>query len=146
MFHYPSPVVSSRKWLVAALLVCAPIACGGAGSVKLVPASGTVTLSGQPVAEGTIRFDPDVAKGNTAPLPGIGDIVDGKYTLKTGGKDGVPVGDYKVAVIVNAPNKSKDEYAVPRSLIAPKFALSNESHLTATVKDGGGPYDFTVTK
>lgn len=58
------------------LIAVLPLFCAGCGS-GLVTVEGNVTFDGQPVAEGTIVFEPADGAGPTA----SGEIADGKYVL-----------------------------------------------------------------
>ena len=69
------------------------VGCSGASSVKVYPAGGTITYDGKPLEGATVMFVP--AKG--APSDGTTDA-SGKYTIKTNGKPGAPVGSNKVMV------------------------------------------------
>ncbi len=116
--------------------------CGQADGVgETVPVEGTVTLGKEPLKTGTITFNPK-AGGKTA----TGSIENGKYKMMTGTKEGVVPGQYEVAIFSSVPSNPKDEYSVPKSLINEKFNDASASNLSADVKAGGGPYDFTVTK
>jgi hypothetical protein len=70
--------------------------------VKRVPASGTVTLDGQPLKEGILEFVPDPTKGNNLRVSCTGPISNGRFNLMTAGMDradngkGAPVGWFKV--------------------------------------------------
>jgi hypothetical protein len=69
----------------AALLLLACLGCGGGSSATV---SGAVTLDGQPVKQGTVRFVP--ADGKSPPVDAA--IRDGKYSAA------VPPGDAKVEI------------------------------------------------
>jgi hypothetical protein len=74
--------------------------CGGSGRPALVPATGTVTLNGDPLEGAIIAFQP-IAEGQTEflrPSRATSDA-QGKFTLGTyDPEDGIPVGRYKVAI------------------------------------------------
>ena len=138
--------------LTAALLLAAGTAgCGGAAAdgSPLVPVAGAVTLKGQPVADGTIVFVPNAARGNQGDASGYeptGTIKDGKYDLYTKKRLGAPTGTYKVVVRVNAPPDPKEPYAVPKSLIGTQYSTAAMTPLGAEVKADAKPgaYDFGV--
>ena len=138
----------SRCRLACFGLFCAGFSLFGCGSgeVRTVPASGTVTIGKEKLQSGSIAFHPDSSKGNTATAVPTGEIENGSYKLSTSGKDGAPVGSYIVTVNSSVPINPKDEYSETKSLINKKFATPKDSPLRAEVKDGGGPYDFEVTK
>lgn len=139
---------AGRRGLAWGLAWAAALAagCGSGGVGKTVPVEGTVTLGGQPLKTGTITFHPDAAKGNTFKQLPVGTIQDGKYKLAVGAKDGAPPGWYKVTIESSVPSNPKDEYSEAKSVISEMFANPAVTTLTAEVKDGGGPYDFKVTK
>ena len=53
---------SARVWARCALLA-ALVAAAGCG-IKRIATSGKVSLDGQPMPEGVLKFIPDTAKGN----------------------------------------------------------------------------------
>ena len=72
--------------------------CGAAeGLSGSVPVTGTVTIDGAPLEEGTVGFAPqDPAVGQ----PATGQIKDGKFSMQTTvSSPGVIAGDYKVRII-----------------------------------------------
>ena len=88
--------MSQRRivWGVLAAALVATVGCsGGSSRPKLYPATGTVTLDGQPLAEATVSFVP--ASG--PPSDGKTDA-SGKYTIMTSGQPGAPFGANKVTV------------------------------------------------
>ena len=109
-----------------------------AGSVGV---SGTVTLNGQPLEQGMVRFAPE--SGGKA-QPATGQIKNGNFTmLTTASSPGVVVGKYKVSIISNKPftppalkpgtppdPKTKFE---PESLIPTKYNDIKTSGLEADV-------------
>ena len=109
-----------------------------AGSVGV---SGTVTLNGQPLEQGMVRFAPE--SGGKA-QPATGQIKNGKFTmLTTASSPGVVVGKYKVSIISNKPfappalkpgtppdPKAKFE---PESLVPTKYNDIKTSGLEADV-------------
>jgi hypothetical protein len=70
--------------------------------VKRVPTTGKVTLDGQPMTGGVLKFIPDASKGNNLRLSCSGPISDGRWNLVTSGMEradtgtGAPVGWFKV--------------------------------------------------
>ena len=73
-------------------LLCS-LGCGKSSGLEKVVVSGVVTLDGQPVPNGEIRFIPTA--GTIGPVSG-GAIKDGAYEAKA--KGGVPVGDHQVEI------------------------------------------------
>jgi hypothetical protein len=80
-----------QTWVVALALSATLVysGCGGDSGPQQYHVSGTVTFGGQPVAGGSILFEPDASKGNQGPA-GYAKIKDGKYDTKVDGKG--PVG------------------------------------------------------
>lgn len=141
----PSP----RKPLLMLAFAVAVVApgCGGPDEVgATLPVSGTILVVDKPLESGTVTFHPDASKGNTTQHIAVGTVNVGDYKMAIGAKSGVLPGWYKVTVHATVPSNPKDEYSVPKSLINEKYAAADRTPLTAEVKEGGGPYDFKVTK
>src|SRR5262249_25238154 len=93
-----------RRWAVFGLCVAAYAApgCGRKQQqqpVRLLPVVGKVTVDDRPlvVAEGSVVFWPDPAKGNPSKQPATGAISSkGDYTLYTELEKGAAPGWYKV--------------------------------------------------
>jgi hypothetical protein len=142
--HHVRWVISSIAFLSLALAT----GCGGSEGAmpSLIPVEGMVKVGNDPLKTGSISFNPDNNKGNQSKHVGVGTITDGKFTLTTNGKVGVPAGAYKVSIVSTVSSNPKDEYAVPKSLINTKYNNADSSGLTADVKAAGEQYLFTVTK
>lgn len=130
-------------WWTLALILVAAIGCGRPAEV-----TGRVTLDGEPVPAGVVTFTP-VGGGPS----GYGAITpDGRYSVQTGSKNGVPPGDYRVTVAANAlpsegvptgPGQLSDGIA---PLITPaRYADPAETPLRATLVSGTQelPLDLT---
>ena len=79
------------RYILAALAAFAA-GCGGGDGYPRVPVSGTVTLDGQPLATGTITFEPK----QPLPTQAGGKVVAGKFEIP---KEAGPVpGEYAVAI------------------------------------------------
>jgi hypothetical protein len=138
-----------RRALIAAnlALFCTLLVAGcGSDEVKTVPVSGTVRLGKDSLKTGSIAFHPDTSKGNSSAAIPTGEISNGQYKLSTAGKDGAPIGWYTVTVNASAPINPNDEYSETKPLIHKKYLTPKDSPLSVEVKEGGGPYDFEVTK
>lgn len=128
------------------VLVWVMVSGGGCGSSATpiagsVPVSGTVTLNGQPLEQGMVRFAPE---SGSKSQPATGQIKNGKFTMvTTASSPGVVVGKYKVSIISNKPfappplkpgtppdPKAKFE---PESLIPTKYNDIKTSGLEADV-------------
>lgn len=138
---------------LTALLVAlaAGLLSGGCGDAEgLQPVSGTVTLKGNPVAEGMIEFMPTsgASKGRTYTRSGAV-IKDGKYTVPR--DQGLVPGEYKVSISV--PDKHHklggDELPGPTSsrtsknLIPPEYNLKTKL-VVEVKKDGPNAFDFPI--
>lgn len=121
---------------------------------ELIPVSGTVTLDGKPVEGAVVLFIP-TGSTNFSAL-GATDA-EGKYKLQTRTgqqlRDGVPAGEYRVAVSrMVKPDGSPlppDPSTPPamvgaREQIAPEFSLPGQSRLKARVAQGSNTFDFDV--
>lgn len=106
---------------------------GGAGEAKPVPASGVLTLNGEPLAGAYVLFIPDIGPKASATTD-----ADGGFELTTvQEKDGVVPGPCRIAVEKRAPLDPKDPYVTPKSLIPEKYGSVNTSGLSETVADSG---------
>jgi hypothetical protein len=137
----------ARMILAGALtaLVC------GCGSSDVGTVSGTVTIGGQPLGEGTVVFEnaPAGISVNTEIGP------DGGYTVKTYEFDGLPPGTYQVAIrpasigtgeapLVSDPSQGGD---VTESVIPEKYQSIKTSELSVTVVGGKNPsFDFDLSQ
>ena len=124
-------VPSSFLFGLLALFSCC--GCEPAGP-KHYPVSGTVSLDGQPLAEGIVHFKV-VEAGTIVSLPAL----DGKFEgAVTAGRHRVEVVAYQM---IPVPGEMGGE--VPKSLIAPRF--NSASTLSAEVTPAGpNVFDFKV--
>jgi hypothetical protein len=101
-----TPQKAGAGRLATLLGLCAFLALAGCGKgdLKLVPVEGTVTVGGKSLTTGVVTFwsegEPEGSK-KVAPIGNIGP--DGSYKMTTNGKDGAPVGRYKVTVSTMMP-------------------------------------------
>jgi hypothetical protein len=110
---------------------------------KLVRVSGNVTLEGKPLSKGTVYFAPEKSDLLISPEGKIDDS--GNYELKTGGKDGAPLGKFKVFVNLTADFEKED--ATPEN-VNRSFLSPNTSPLSITVVETpeDGAYDVKLTE
>lgn len=88
------------------VLVCVFVVSGcGKKLPPMAPVSGKVTVEGQPLSSGQVAFVPDVqVLGADKPIEqsgaglSAGQITNGEYKIYTAGKEGAPLGKYKVTV------------------------------------------------
>jgi hypothetical protein len=135
--------------------------CTGSESVSTVPAGGTVTLDGQPLADADVTFHP-VGEGEGRRSASGKTDAQGKFKVGTyvdAGKlqDGAVPGEYAVTVNkvagstasmgpeammkamsnkTGAPKKSEDSELTPDSAIPEKYTSPKSSGLKAVVKEG----------
>jgi hypothetical protein len=130
-FMHPARVVLGLCGLAGLVAGCG----GGPKLPPMAPVSGSVTLDGKPLPQGTVQFVPNAAQG-TAGAPAVGSIgPDGRYTLQTAGHDGAIVGHHKVRV--DARRTPKDYMdTMPPSLIPAKYNDPDTSGLVVEVKGG----------
>ena len=146
-----SSVLSTRfvkMLLLPLLLIC--VGCDSdpgpvAADEPSVPASGTVTFRGQPLAGYQVVLMPD---GDRRPAMGVTDS-EGKFTLGTNSPgDGAPAGKSKVAVVWAGPETTVDaveqsaiddpsKMPKPSVVIPEKFSNPETSELTAEVPEAG---------
>ena len=94
-----SPAAGLRAGSFVALLIAVVGVTGCESATPTFPVSGKVTVQKKPLTTGVVMFFPDASKGNTSKEGPIGTIgPDGSYKLTTGGRDGAPLGWYKVTV------------------------------------------------
>jgi hypothetical protein len=138
-------MATTRAVLIATALA---LLCGCGGS-DVGSVSGTITVGGQPVERGTVVFENPAAGISVTAEIGSG----GRYTVKTYEFDGLPPGDYQIAIrpqvlsdgetpLVSDPSA---ESATPASAIPEKYHRLDQSGLTATVVAGDNPpFDFDL--
>ncbi len=89
--------MKSLWMLVGAIAVIVSIGCGGAGT-GTASLSGSVTLDGEPLAEGTIQLRPT---GGAAGVGGTSDITNGSYSIPVG--SGLDPGAHSVVIMAMRP-------------------------------------------
>ena len=162
----------SSRILSTWVCLCLAVGCSSSGSgPKLVPADGTVTFQGKPLAGATVMFVPE--KGPFA--MGITDAK-GKFQLLTGTSRGVVVGPVKVSVTAAEGGKQEGPAAAserpqtpaeteafmkkaeefskavaagkadvqPKSLIPEKFGKAETSGLSFIIKPSAAENHFKI--
>jgi hypothetical protein len=120
---------------------------------RVVPVTGVVTIDGKPLSRAVVTFVPDHGG------PGVGETdSEGKFRLKSyGSQDGVPPGEYKVAVSYLLSAEGEPQGLGPRSAMVqspgmlsaterlPKnYSDPGRTELAATVGNGGGTFNFNL--
>lgn len=134
-----------HAWLAGVSLVMLA-GCGNAGP-PLIEVTGKVTIDGTPASEGGVVFR-DV---NNAMVQLIGAVEpDGSYSMMYNRRPGVPVGKYRVTVLVTETAKGPDgnPTGLPRTLSNSKFSDPNRTPFEIEVREGAPPeaYDLAVTR
>jgi len=131
--------------LVASLLLVSLVGCGGGEppgpeKLPLVPAGGTVTYQGNPLANADVAFQH--SEGKVTPS-GKTDA-QGKFTLKSYGEEsGAPAGSYTVTVSVSGSQEIEPGVLAPeppggfKSPIPAKYGSSTTSGLKVEVPAEG---------
>jgi hypothetical protein len=138
---------SARVWVGCALLA-ALVAMAGCG-IKRIATSGKVSLDGQLMPEGVLKFIPDTTKGNNLRVSCSGPISNGRWNLVTSGMEradtgsGAPVGWFKV--IYTHPNEgSKAPGASAAPKVAAKYYQENTTPLTIELTDPPPAEGYTI--
>jgi len=143
------PIRITRGLFVAVATALAAPGCGGGGGDNLPrqEVTGTVTLNGQPLAQGTLQFMPMSQEQGT--LAGA-EVKDGKFTI---GRDKGPVpGGYKVMIFSSGGAAPVSTDAMPgqappppKELIPPQYNATTT--LNVEVKaEGPNTFDFPLKK
>jgi hypothetical protein len=154
----------STSWLChwlggCAVVAAATLGCGKGDGVAFAPVEGRVTLDGQPLEAGEIRFQPDASQGNKGPLSAAMLGAGGSFKLRgPGTRVGAVAGPHRVyfispfkndvpepPLLIDGKYISREEAAggepaaslPPNSWKVPrKFLAAETSGLTATVTKG----------
>lgn len=142
-----------------AVVAAATLGCGKGDGVAFAPVEGRVTLDGQPLEAGEIRFQPDASQGNKGPLSAAMLGAGGSFKLRgPGTRVGAVAGPHQVyfvspfkndvpepPLLIDGKYISREEAAggepvpplSPNSWKVPrKFLAAETSGLTATVTKG----------
>ena len=140
MNRYFLLLVKRTGLLASAAILCGLIAvvvgCGGHG-LETERVTGTVTLDGAPLTQGTVSFTPEKGRGATGQIAS-----DGSFTLTPYKKgDGAVLGPHKVAVIAIDRSGAKTDPGGKESvdlnikwLIPQRYGNPGTSGLTFEVK------------
>jgi len=138
---------AESRWRCAvavAAMVVAATGCGRRG-VELVPATGVVTVGGEPVADLEVQFMPDAAEGNAAPTSYGITGADGRFELRV--RDGrvgaVPGRHFVVVTDVNEERPAQGQPLTRPPRVAARYATA-AGGLTAEVGRSGAPIEIAI--
>ena len=138
----------SLRLVYLVVVVCTALVPGcGKESVKLAPVAGKVTVGDQPVTSGQVSLIP-LSKDEKTPGLMAGTIdSSGNYKILTDGKEGAPLGKYKVTVTPAMTAAPADKKA-PVLAYNKGFMDASRSTLAIEVVDSPPPgkYDLKLTK
>jgi hypothetical protein len=144
----PNVVVGVRAGSFAILAVgIAAVAGCTPPPAPCFPVAGKVTMKSKPVTVGSVTFTPDASKGNNlkdSPFGVIGP--DGTYTLKTGDRDGAPVGWYKVSINPMVPPGEGEApaKALPKATVPAKYMKTDTSGISIEVTETPKPGAYDI--
>lgn len=137
---------STTCWL---LLLLSLVFCTGCGE-RLLPVKGKVTLNGNPLPPGhaSIWFVPDTSKGSQdTRFTSCQLNLAGEFELSTQGKEGLPLGWYKVVVYATKtePPSSPTGWT-PEWIVPVKYTRAETTDLSVEVvaEPEPGRYDFDL--
>ena len=111
------------RWLGGcAMVAVATLGCGKGDGVAFAPVQGRVTLDGQPLEAGEIRFQPDASQGNKGPLSAAMLGAGGSFKLRgPGARVGAVPGPHRVYFV----SPFKDEAPEPPLFIDGKYVQAD---------------------
>jgi predicted small lipoprotein YifL len=133
-----------RQIIVSALMLVLCLSGCGAKGPKLFPVSGRVTFQSKPVSAGKVRF--------SNPPAGV-DILadlqpDGAYHVRMANSNGLPEGNYGVAVVPPSVDVPVGAPAPPPATecrdIPARYRNPETSGLTWTVKSGNSEFNIDM--
>lgn len=141
---------SSGAIAVFAVLAVVAGGCSSSEGPELAEVTGQITLDGQPVTNGIVRFLPDRDAGTSGPIASARLDENGKYTLLSpGNRPGAIVGSHLVTVIcdvlpVREVSEGVFEETGEACLVPGRYASETTSGLRATVDEGPNSIDFEL--
>jgi hypothetical protein len=116
----------------------------GSNKLKTYPVEGIVSIDGQPLEEGMIRFRPKHKENKHS---AYGSIKKGNYKLQTTGGDfgaGAIPGEYQVVFSVLAPPLSNDQDAEATETLPNLYTKVEETPFSVTVVKGKNVFNFEL--
>jgi hypothetical protein len=148
----PAQTVCVRRGLFVALgaAIAVTAGCQPSPPTPCFPVTGKVVFQKRPVTGGTVTFTPDSSKGNQSKETAYGRVTaEGTFSLVTGGRDGAPLGWYKVSVTATPPPPG--ESAAPEVKpagkmpnIPAKFHKPDTSGISIEVKESAPPGTYDI--
>ncbi len=143
------PAGACVTWLRCLLAVClfSGSACNNDPVGRTVPVSGKVTVAGRrsrPVRSSSGPTPTRATPGQWRPL--LKSPPRGLTSCATRGKEGAPLGWYKVTVTAQEPSNPKDRYSRPRRLVPAAYATKDTTELRIEVVENPavGAYDLPL--
>ena len=140
--------LASARLGVGCALLAVLVGVAGCG-VKRIATSGTVTLDGQPLTEGVLKFIPDASKGTNYRVSCSGPISNGRWNLVTSGIEradngtGAPVGWFKVVYFdPNEGSKAPGVSEAPK--VAAKYSREETTPLAIELTDPPPAEGYTI--
>ena len=139
-----------RPWgLMCAMILCGAVGCSDREEIGVI--EGTVTYQGQPVSNATLFFR-DHERG----IHIMADLKDdGTYQVFTAGGRGLPLGQYRIAVVpsdtATVANPDTGEIQTSRAVAGPRTTFPERyrdvrtSGLSTTVEEGHNQFDIKLT-
>ena len=140
--HFKNNIRQLSK-LALALLAAFTIGCGQSTDFDKVVVRGVVTLDGEPIPNGELRFIP--TNGTKGPISG-GPIKDGAYVAQ--GRGGVPVGEHRVEIKAYRPATKPGQPISPEGGPAEQYLdkrFNEQTTLTAKIEASTETQDFQLT-
>jgi len=144
----PSVCLRSASFAALVIAVVGLAGCSPPPPAPCFPVAGKVTYKKKALPAGTITFTPDASKGNSSKESAIGMLKeDGSYSLVTNGRDGAPLGWYKVSVNPLAMPTEMPPAGKPLPkppAIDPKYQKGDSSGISIEVKEQAPPGAYDI--
>jgi hypothetical protein len=125
--------------MAIAMTIAALVGCGEAKPERVAvhPASGTLTVKGQPAPGAFVTLHPKAEVGEDVPPPRANVDKDGTFKLSTfAGGDGAPEGEYTVTIRWYKLIKNGTDVSQGPNVIPAKYTKPESSNLTVRIAAG----------